>query len=169
MRLVISSRNILSVPLRPPAPSAARLVQIMVPTWADRAALSSASQVSKPVDAPVLLLVSSGLGLPARRKAFAGESCRGRRLASASPRNHWAKVISGIAAAPEPFCERHRLERLAVFRNEEGQMLRWSNVERRCQGMGHRDRERFASLLLPHREHATANMLGPGRITSARR
>ena len=29
----------LSVLLRPPAPSAARFVQIMVPTWAGRAAL----------------------------------------------------------------------------------------------------------------------------------
>jgi hypothetical protein len=34
-----------------PAPSAARLAQIMVPTQADRAALSSASLVSKCVDA----------------------------------------------------------------------------------------------------------------------
>src|SRR5262245_47289314 len=41
MRLFISFMNDQSVPLRPPAPSAARLVQIMVPTWADRAALPS--------------------------------------------------------------------------------------------------------------------------------
>jgi hypothetical protein len=39
----------LSVPLRPPAPSAARFAQIMVPNGADRAALSSASRVAKRV------------------------------------------------------------------------------------------------------------------------
>ena len=65
----------------------------------------------------------------------------------------------GITAEPKPLCERHRLERLSVFRDQEGQVPRRGGGERRIQGRRERDRKSFASLLLTDREHAIAKML----------
>jgi hypothetical protein len=57
------------VPLRPPAPSAARLVQFMVPTWADRAALSSDSREAVGGAGFITLLAGATTTWPLRERS----------------------------------------------------------------------------------------------------